>query len=144
MTNEVIMTAGKNNNLVTVTKRIFASAAQINVAIGTIVPAGMTRYVTYIRANQGSSARNIGSKVYLCSVTALTDASSTAACLARLKMTVQIPSTIGAAKFVEIPNRPDSENPLFTIAASKYLTARMSRLQLGSASCTLFVQYYDQ
>ena len=85
------MASGNNYNIRTVFKGLFCSAAQINVAIGSVVPAGMTRYVTYIRMTQNSSARNIGSKVYLCSVTALTDASAKAACLARLKMVVNIP-----------------------------------------------------
>lgn len=137
------MVAGKNYNLITKTVRAKGTTGSA-VAIGSSVAANMKRYVTYIRINQSAGTKNIGSKLWFCSATAAASASSTALALTRMKLMVLIPSAVGANKVVQIPEKPDTENPLFTIAASKFFTVRSSKLQLGSASCSIFVQYYDQ
>lgn len=133
----------KNYNIVTKTVRAKGTTGSA-VAIGSSVATGMTRYVTFIRINQSASAGNKGSKLWFCSTAASSTASTTAAANTAMKMMVLIPSAVGAEKNVQIPDRPDPENPLFTIAAGKWLSVRSSKLQLGSASCSIFVQYYDQ
>lgn len=134
----------KNYNIVT--KRVLRLKGTTGsaVAIGSSVAAGMTRYVTFIRVDQSAGTKNEGSKIWLCSTAATATASSTALANTAMKMMLLIPSAVGARKNITLPDNPDPENPLFTIAASKFLTARASKLQLGSASCTLLVQYYDQ
>lgn len=114
------------------------------VAIGSSVAAGMKRYVTFVRVDPRNMSSKKGSKVWICSTSTAVKASSTTTASAAAKMLLMIPSAVGAQKFAQVPDYPDSENPLFTIAASRFLTARISKLQLGSASVTLFVQYYDQ
>lgn len=137
------MVAGKNYNVVTKTVRAKGTTGSA-VAIGSSVAAGKTRYVTYIRINQSAGTKNVGSKIWFCSTAASSTASTTAAANTAMKLMVLIPSAVGAVKNLEIPSKPDTENPLFTIAASKWLSVRTSKLQLGSASCSIFVQYYDQ
>jgi len=137
------MVAGKNYNIITKTVRAKGTTGS-GVAVGSSVAAGMTRYVTYIRVNQNTGTKNIGSKIWFCSTAATATASATTLASSAAKLVVLIPSAVGANKFVELPKYPDTENPLFTIAASKFLTVRNSKLQLGSATCAIFVQYYDQ
>lgn len=137
------MTAGKNYNIVTKTVRAKGTTGS-GVAIGSSVAAGMTRYVTFIRINQAAAVGNKGSKLWFCSTAATATASTTALANTAMKLMVLIPSAVGIDKVVELPDHPDTKNPLFTIAASKFLTVRSSKLQLGSASCAIFVQYYDQ
>lgn len=139
------MTAGKNYNIVTKTVRTKGTTGSA-VAIGSSVAAGMKRYVTYIRINQRAGGKGLGSKIWFCSTAATATASSTALANTAMKLMVLINSAVNAGvnKVVEMPDRPDPENPLFTIAASKFFTVRSSKLQLGSASCAIFVQYYDQ
>lgn len=133
----------KNYNIVTKTVRAKGTTGSA-VVIGSSVAANMTRYVTYIRVNQAAAAGNKGSKLWFCSTAASSTASTTAAANTAMKLMVLIPSAVGIDKVVELPAAPDTENPLFTIAASKWLSVRSSKLQLGSASCSIFVQYYDQ
>ncbi len=134
----------KNYNIIT--KRVLRLKGTTGsaVAIGSSVAAGMTRYVTFIRLEQGAGGGGLGSKVWICSTAATATASSTALANTAMKMMLLIPSAVGVEKSITVPDSPDPENPLFTIAASKFLTARASKLQLGSASTTLLVQYYDQ
>lgn len=137
------MPSGKNYNIQSRTVRAKGTTGS-GVAIGSSVAAGMTRYVTYIRINQSAGAGGLGSKIWFCSTAATATASSTALANTAMKLMVLIPSAVGASKTIEMPMVADPENPLFTIAASKFLTTRTSKLQLGSASCSIFVQYYDQ
>lgn len=137
------MTSGRNYNIVTKVVRAKGSTGSA-VAIGSSVAAGMTRYVTFIRVNQAAGVKNKGSKIWFCSSTAAASASATALAIARLKLAIQIPSAVGALKYQTVPDYPDTENPLFTVAASKFLTMSTSKVQAFSASCWAFVQYYDQ
>ena len=133
----------KNYNIRTATVRAKGTTGS-GVAIGSSVATGMTRYVTFIKVMQSAGSAGKGSKLWFCSTAATATASSTALASAACKMMVLIPSAVGATKNYQVPNRPDTENPLFTIAAGKFLTVRSSKLQLGSNSCSIFVQYYDQ
>lgn len=135
----------KNYNIITKTVRAKGTTGSA-VTIGSSVAAGMKRYVTLIRINQRAGGKGLGSKLWFCSTAASSTASTTAAANTAMKLMVLINSAANAGvhKVVELPDYPDPENPLFTIAASKFLTVRASKLQLGSASCAIFVQYYDQ
>lgn len=133
----------KNYNIQTRTVRAKGTTGS-GVAIGSSVAAGMTRYVTLIKIMQSAGSGGKGSKMWFCSTAATATASSTALASAACKMLVVINSAAGSTKNYQVPDKPDTENPLFTIAASKFLTVRASKLQLGSNSCSIFVQYYDQ
>lgn len=112
--------------------------------VGTAVATGKKRYVTFVSVHQKEGEKSGGTKLWLASSSTSTGADSTANCITKMKMALYIPSAVGAKKSITIPDQPDPENPLFSIAASNYLVAKLSKLQLGSTSCTLFVQYYDQ
>ncbi len=142
------MPSGKNYNIVSKNTVLAKGATGSSVAIGSSVAAGLTRYVTYIRLQTNGSGKGLGSKVWFCSATAAASASSTALANTRAKLITYINSAYAGAnpslKVMEVPDKPDTENPLFTIAASKFLIVRQSKLQLGSASVSIFTQYYDQ
>ena len=60
----------KNYNIQTVSEhQADGAAASQTITIGPVVPAGMTRYVTFIRVTPLTPANNEGSKVYFCSGT---------------------------------------------------------------------------
>lgn len=137
------MVAGKNYNIMTAT--VFPPVATgAAVAIGGVVAAGMKRYVTYVRVTQRAPTKNLGTKVWFCSTLTIVKASTTAHASTAMKLVLRVPSAIGAKKFEEAPKHPDTENPLFSVAESRYLTCRLSAGTSGSASCSVFVQYYDQ
>lgn len=135
----------RNHNIQTVSTVSVASAVGTDTAlIGAVVPAGMTRYVTFIRANPLAPPNNEGSKVYLCS-TALNLATTDALASIAQKMIISIPSALAAGcKNVTIPPSPDTDHPLFTIASGAYLYAHHSDDAAMSSSVGLFVQYYDE
>lgn len=138
------MTAGKNYNIQT--KRFTAKKGGSCVAVGSTVASNMKRYVTFISVRQNSLARGAGSKLWFCSAAASQSINTTALASVANKFTVRLASAFGADKVFMYPRSgPDPENPLFSIAASKLLSVRMTATsQAGSASCTVFVQYYDQ
>jgi len=138
------MPAGKNYNIQTKQFRLKGTTGSC-VIIGSTVAAGMSRYVTFISVRQNSLARGLGSKIWFASVATSQGASTTTLASAAKKFTVRLVSAFGADKNYMYPRSgPDTENPLFSVAASKFLVARTSKTQAGSASCTVFVQYYDQ
>ena len=136
----------KNYNIQTRSMhRAATPAASQTITIGPIVPAGMTRYVTFIRLTPLTTANNRGSKVYLCSGT-VGIATGLASASASKKLVVCIASETSANfKEVMIPQSgPDTEHPLFTIASGAYLRAHHGSAQALSGSAFLFVQYYDE
>ncbi len=138
------MTAGKNYNIVTklVKPKVGTFSALL---IGSAVATGLTRYVTYIRVQQGGQSKSVGSKLYLCSVSISQRAVTSGAANTAAKMVLNINRAVTQNnKVLAVPDYPDPENPLFTIAASKFLTVTLATSQAFSASCTVFVQYYDQ
>lgn len=142
------MTAGRNYNIQTVRKVLATGKmSATRTAIASTVPAGMKRYVTFVRLERNNASVNEGSRVFLISAavkggygssTAVIDASG------GLKMMLELMSSVAQPKQVQLPLRIDTENPLFSIAAGKYLTVAKSALAIASEPCTLFVQYYDQ
>jgi len=139
----------KNYNIRTFSAHLDAGAGSHDVNIGSQVPAGMTRYVTFITVTPEATSNTEGSKVWICS-TALGSAAAPAASTDTLasaaqKMAIRIASasTVGN-KNVVIPQSPDTEHPLFTVASSAWLCAHLSSVAPMTSSVTLFVQYYDE
>jgi hypothetical protein len=131
----------KNYNIKTVSVQQSAT----EVTLGAVVPAGMTRYVTFISISSLNSNNTQGSRVYFCSggvSVATTDASANAA----QKMVIQLASaTSGNNKSVAVPpGGPDTEHPLFTVASTAYLRSHLSTATDLSATVQVFVQYYDE
>jgi len=144
----------KNNNLITVSKLIPTKSS--HVVLGTAaVPAGMTRYVTMVKATQVQGASGKGSRVYFCSAAASGTGTNQTTASAIQKLNLAIPSAVISAaptsaptpiviKSRQVPAMSDSENPLFTIAESKWFTATLSSATGASSPVNVFAQYYDQ
>lgn len=140
------MPAGKNYNIQTKQFKCKGTTGS-SVIIGSSVAAGMKRYVTFISVRQNSLARGLGSKIWFASATTsqALKFSTISLVSAAKKFTVRLVSAYGSDKVFNYPRSgPDTENPLFSIAESKFLVAQTASAQAGSASCTVFVQYYDQ
>lgn len=135
----------KNYNLQTACKQIATKSS--HVVLGSSVAAGKTRYVTMVRVAQVTNGAAKGSRVIFCSAAASNSASNITAASTIQKLCVGIPSCVASnvsKKSITIPSQPDSENPLFTVAASKWLTATLGSAAGTSATCVVFVQYYEQ
>lgn len=136
------MVAGKNYNIITksvVPKNTTGSA----VAVGSSVAAGMTRYVTFvgISPNVGNAVK--GRRIYFCSTSTSTKASTDTLASAAAKMKyVQVSAS--AEQNFSFPKLINTESPLFTIAASKFLTVHQASAAGASGACSVFIQYYDQ
>jgi hypothetical protein len=140
------MTSGKNYNLQTKTFRCKGTTGSC-VAIGGAVPTGMKRYVTFISVRPTLLTKvSKGSKIWFCSAATsqATKFSTLALASAAKKFVVRIPSATAQKRFFAYPESgPDPENPLFSVAESKFLTAQTHSTTHVSASCAVFVQYYD-
>ena len=135
----------KNYNLQTFSRHFDAAAAASHIqTVGTAVPAGMTRYVTFLRVNPLDLSNDLGSKVFFCSGAVSGPVTLTAASGAQ-KMTVHIASasTVGN-KDVMVPESPSTEHPLFTIASAAYMTVYLASAALLSGSVQVFVQYFEE
>jgi hypothetical protein len=127
----------KNHEIQTASKFIAASAVA---NIGGVVPAGMTRYVTFVRIEQTTSVRFVGPRLYLCSGTAsvgTTDALATAVAKLVITPTSDVPA-------LALPPSPDTEHPLFSVAAGKYLNAHLASADEADGAGNLFVQFFDE
>ncbi len=138
----------KNFNIQTKDKKIATKG--VSVAIGSTVAAGMTRYVTFVQVTQepASGGAGHGSRVFFCSAAASTSMSTIALASAAQKLSITICSAAAShvgERCIQIPKQPDTENPLFSIAASKMLVVKLGSTVAGtSAAVDVFVQYYDQ
>jgi len=142
----------KNYNIQTDSEKIggvAAAGAGNNAAIGAVVPAGMTRYVTYLRVTPLEPRGMAGSKVYFCSGTVAEGFSDAEATTAQ-KLVVRIASVDTATatpsnnREVVAPPAPNTEHPLFTVASEKYLRAHLATAASMSSSVQVFVQYFDE
>lgn len=136
----------KNYNIQTYCKQFTTEGSRLIVG-DAVIAAGKTRYVTMVRIAHVLNSAAKGSRVLFCSATASNSATTLAIASTTAKLSLCIPS--GAAshtytKTVQIPSQPDTEHPLFTVAASKFLVAKLGSAAGTSATCNLFVQYYDQ
>lgn len=135
----------KNFNIQTKCKSLATKGAIA--AIGSTVAAGMNRYVTFVTVMQNTGGAGKGSRVFFCSAAASGSMSTIALASAAQKISVQIPSAVASHvvdKTIQIPLQPNSENPLFSIAAGKMLVVKLASAAGGSAAVDVFVQYYDQ
>jgi len=92
------------------------------------VPSNMKRWVTFVKmSNQHAGANNI----FLCSGTTATNAASG---VAKDKQPLA-----NQYDTIAYPDSPRADEPLFSIAGSKFLTAFTS-----GGNADLFVQYYNE
>lgn len=136
----------KNYDIKSASKRLAGKSS--HVVFGSSVAAGMKRYVTLVRVAQDQSTAGKSSRIVFTSTAASNTASSTGAASIAMKMRVTIQSALATSPFqkkvVQVPQQPDTENPLFTIAASKWFGAYLGSVAGASSPVNLFVQYYDQ
>ena len=92
------------------------------------VPAGMRRWVTFIKTTNLAASANA---LFLCSGTTATDASSG---------NRKDKTTLGSQyDLVAYPDSPDVTKPLFSIGPSRYLA-----LSASASSMETMIQYYDE
>jgi|LGVF01.1.fsa_nt_gb hypothetical protein len=127
----------KNYDIQTVSK---LPVTEVAVNVGGVVPAGMTRYVTFVRIGQSGGVLAGGSAIYLCSGTASVGTTNALASAAQ-KLVV---TPTSAAPAMSVPATPDTEHPLFTVAAGKYLNALLSSTNALDEAAHLFVQFFDE
>jgi len=143
----------KNQDIKTASKYLAGKSS--HVVFGSSVAAGMKRYVTLVKVTQTQKTAGKGSRVYITSTAASNTASSTGAASTAQKMRVTIASAVQSAvpvsaptelsiKTKQIPAITDTENPLFTIAASKWFGAYLCSAAGNSSPVHIFAQYYDQ
>lgn len=137
----------KNYNVQTACKKFKAKSS--HVVFGSSVAAGMTRYVTCVGVVQDVGGQaGVGSRVVFCSTAASATASNMAAATSAAKLSIGISSYVATSswdKTVMIPSGgPNTEHPLFTIAASKWFTAILGSAAGTSGVCEVFAQWYDQ
>jgi len=133
----------RNIDIKTVHKIVSSQGSGLN--IGGQVPAGMQRYVTFLMVDTVTQALNHG-RVHFASVGVSNPTYASALGTAYCKMVMAIRAT-GASRAVNCaPNGPpiqlgscDPQKPIFTIAASKWLTVGCS-----AVSAQVFVQYFDE
>ncbi len=140
------MVAGKNYNLESKAWKLASKGAYK--VFGSSVAAGQTRYVTCVGVIQDAGGMaSAGSRVTFCSaaVSTLTSAGHVSACA---KLVVGIGSFVSSHSYRKTIFLPegggDTENPLFTIAASKWFSVGLASAAGQSAMCEVFAQWYDQ
>jgi len=124
------MSEVKNYDIRTLSKII--STTNTGFGIG-IVPTGMKRWVTFIRADNVYGGEN---KLIFASVTGNAAASNLTLISAAAKERITLQAK---EHFADPPRGPsDPQFPLFSIAEGKYLQAKTNR---GQAN--IFLQYFD-
>jgi len=132
----------KNYNIQTVSENLNTGAPTAE--IGGLVADGMTRYVTFIRVTPTAPTHDRGSKVFFCSA-AISGSILPASATLTQKMVILIASASTVHnKDVMVPSRPDTEHPLFTVAAGSYARALLSTAATMTSSVQIFVQYFDE
>lgn len=134
------MVAGKNYNIVT---KVVNPSLGSAIAVGSSVAAGQTRYVTFIAISPKVAHAGKGRLIYFCSTPAAATASTATLASAAAKLKY-VQASASAEPNFHFPKEINTENPLFTVAASKFLTIHQVSAQAGSGACSVFVQYYDQ
>ncbi|MBU0846626.1 hypothetical protein KKH23_05500 [Patescibacteria group bacterium] len=121
----------RNTDIKTVRKLVTTAGTSIGAPA---VPAGMKRWVTFIRAtNEFGAFQNL----YVCSCTSAVYATT----MAKASATAKVNLILGALGHQNLPEAgpTDYSYPLFSIAEDKYINAYPTK---GNAS--LFIQYYDE
>ncbi len=134
-----------NIELKTVTKVVTSAAAGIN--LGGQVPSGMKRWVTFLSLDSIHQAGAKSIRLYLASVGVSNPSVASIVATGNRKIMLDLRATgvIDKLNFVPggpplmIPDKPDSDKPLFSIASGKWLGATASK-----TTALVFMQYYDE
>ena len=122
----------KQTNILTKSKVVGTTIA----AYGIGAPAtGQTRYITFVCCHNLHRQHNT---VYLASAANSANTSTNTLASIATKLRIDLEAA-WEGKNVQVPQKPDVDTPLFSIAAGKCLNVKTSD---GKAS--VFVQYYDQ
>jgi len=131
----------RNTEIRTVPKVVTSETAGIT--IGGQVPSGMKRFVTFVTLDTmqvSGGASQVA--LYLASVATDTPTKASLIATSNRKMLLHLRATgtIGYRKTpLTVPEKPDVNSPLFTIAGGYYLGAYASK-----TTAMVHVQYYDE
>ena len=136
----------RNKNLKGINTVVNSGTASIN--IGGVVPAGMTRWVTFIAVDSvGAASLNLGT-LYLGSVSVSNPSLASLIATANIKMRVVLRgSGISSSNCImcdggppfQLPDRPDLNTPLFSIQGGSWLGVMATLCTMN-----LFCQYFDE
>ena len=134
-----------NIELKTIDKIVTSKVSGIT--IGGQVPSGMKRWVTFMMFDSIHQAGAKSVRLYLASVGVSAPAKTSLIATGNRKMRLDLRATglKGKGNFVPdgpplmIPDKPDSDKPIFSIASGKWLGAYVS-----NTTALLFMQYYDE
>lgn len=126
--------------------RLFASAVA-TANIGGQVPTGMKRWVTFLALDGAHQSLSKSVRLYLasCGVSAPSVASIVLAANRKMKIDLRASGMTGRVNLTPdgpplmIPDKPDSDKPLFSIASGKWLGATTS-----NTTALVFIQYFDE
>lgn len=119
-------------------KNVVIGTATANTTLGIgRVPAGKTRFVTFVKAACIAYGGGATNTLYLADYTASVVATLALATAAK-KLTIPFDMTLEKQSEQVPEGGIDVENPLFTIEQSNFLVGRTSR-----GNIDVFVQYYD-
>lgn len=133
--------SARNRELQTVSKVVSSDASTIT--IGGQVPAGMTRWVTFIALDAYLAANTEALRMYFASTGAAPTKTSMIATgnrkyLFDLRASKLLNVTPDGVPFM-VPRQPNVDKPLFSIGGESYLGVYAS-----SITSNLFVQFYDE
>lgn len=135
----------KNIELKTVTKIVTSGSAGIN--LGGQVPSGMKRWVTFLSLDSIHQAGVKSVRLYLASVGISNPSIASIVLTSNRKMMLDLRAT-GLLKKLShvpdgsplmVPDKPDADKPLFSIASGKWLGVTASK-----TTALVLVQYYDE
>jgi len=134
-----------NIELKTVSKVVTSAVAGIT--LGGKVASGMKRWVTFLALDSVHQAGAKSIRLYLASVGVSNPSVASIVATGNRKMMLDLRATglIDHLGFVPggpplmIPDKPDSDKPLFSIAGGKWLGATASK-----TTALVFMQYYDE
>lgn len=131
MVQEMTESGVRRTDIKTVRKLVTTAGTDIGAGV---VPSGMKRWVTFIRATNEYGGVQ---KIYICSATSAVYATT----VARASATCKVKLLLDALGHENLPEKGPTDycHPLFAIAEDKYVNAYPDR---GNAS--LFVQFYDE
>jgi len=118
--------------------------SQTSAIIGTMVPAGMKRWVTFLSVDTLTNARVSSFRLYLASVGVSNPTRASIVATGNRKLnfgtTATQMSRVDMWRPVTLPpGGPDTGSPLFSIAGGKWLGVYASLTTVG-----IFMQYFDE
>ena len=132
----------RNSELKTTSKIVTEDTAGLNLAGQ--VPAGMKRWVSFLTMDTATVNRASDVGVYFASVSVSNPTKASLIATSNRKRFIPIEGTklsrSNKARPVMLPaSGPDPENPIFSIAAGKWLGVYASK-----TTANVFMQYYDE